>query len=146
MTTAGYATFNLERIGIGESDHPVQNKVTLEANAFVARQLVQALRNGQLRNFSHVISVGHSLGSGIAVLEAAKYRDVNGIVLTGFIHNQGPGFGAVAASVYPAQQNPRFADRNLPDGYLTTLPGKQSIFFSKPNADPNVIALAESTA
>lgn len=114
LTNAGYATFNIARIGMG--------------------------------NFSHVISVGHSLGSGLAVLEAAKYDDVNGIVLTSFLHNQGPGFGDVAASVYPAQQAPRFADRNLPDGYLTALLGKQSIFFSKPNADSNVIALAKSMA
>lgn len=145
VTDAGYATFNLERIGIGESDHPPGDKVTLEANAFVAHQIVQALRYGALGKFSQVILHGHSLGAGIAVIEAAKYDDVNGLILTGFIHNKGPGFGEVAASVHPAQQDPHFAGQKLPNGYLTTLPGKQSIFFSTPNADPEVIALTELT-
>lgn len=145
LTNAGYATFNLERIGIGESDHPAGNKVTMQVNAFVAHQIVQALRNGQLGKFSQVILVGHSLGSGIAVLEAGQYNDVNGIVLTGFIHNKGPGFANVAASVYPANQDPHFAGQNLPNDYLTTLPGKRVIFYSKPNADSEVIALDELT-
>ncbi|MEH1847954.1 MAG: alpha/beta fold hydrolase [Nostoc sp.] len=145
LTNAGYATFNLERIGIGESDHSSADKVTLQANAYVAHQIVQALRDGRLGKFSQVILVGHSLGSGIAVLEAAQYGDVNGIVLTGFLHNKGPGFGDVGASVYPAQQDLHFADQNLPGVYLTTFPGKRSIFYSTPNTDPEVIALDELT-
>lgn len=145
LTNNGYATFNLERIGIGESDHPPQNEVTLQANAFVAHQIVQALRNGQLGKFSQVMLVGHSLGSGIAVIEAAQYDDVDGLVLTGFLHNQGPAFGDVAASLHPVQQDPHFTNHDLPDGYLTTLPDKRSIFYSTPDADSDVIKLDELT-
>lgn len=145
LTNAGYATLNLERIGIGESDRPIGSEVTMQANAFVVHQIVQALRDGRFGEFSKVILVGHSLGSGVAILEAAEYDDVDGLILTSFLHAQGPGYPDVGTSLYPTQQDPRFSERNLPDGYLTTLPGKRTIFYWTPNADPDVIALDEST-
>ncbi|MBD2536136.1 alpha/beta hydrolase [Nostoc flagelliforme FACHB-838] len=144
LTNVGYATLNLERIGIGKSDRPIGSEVTMQANAFVVHQIVQALRDGRLGEFSKIILVGHSLGSGVAIL-AAQYNDVDGLILTSFLHAQGPGYGDVGTSLYPAQQDPRFQEQNLPYGYLTTFPGKRTIFYSIPNTDPDVIALDEST-
>src|SRR5262249_48040242 len=64
-TKRGYATFNLDRIGNGASDHPNGNLVNMDANAFVVHQVVQALRAGQVtsQSFAKVIVVGHSMGS-----------------------------------------------------------------------------------
>src|SRR5262249_47501186 len=145
LTNAGYATFNFDRIGIGESDHPPADQVTVQANAFVVHQIVQALRDGRLGNFVKVILVGHSLGSGIAIIESGQYGDVDGLILTGFLHALGPAFLNLPASVYPAQNDPRFAAQNLPDGYLTRIPGAGTLFYLTSKADPDVIALDELT-
>jgi hypothetical protein len=45
-TEAGYALLNIDRIGIGRSDHPPAEKVTIDSNAYVVHQIVQALRDG----------------------------------------------------------------------------------------------------
>src|SRR5262249_22185446 len=145
LTRAGYATFNFDRIGIGDSDHPPADQTTIEAGAWVVHQIVQALRDGRIGSFSTVVLVGHSLGSGIALSEQARYGDANGIILSGFLHAFGPGFAQVPSILYPAQMDPRFANRNIPDGYLTTLTGSRPLFYFTPLADPDVIALDEST-
>src|SRR5262245_23992013 len=145
LTNAGYATLNIDRIGIGASSRPPADQVTIQANAFVTHQLVQALRNGRIGSFSKVILVGHSLGSGIALSEQAQYGDANGLILTGFLHAAGPGFAEVRTRIYPAQNGPRFANQNLPDGYFTTIPGKRPAFYFTPVADPDVIARDEQT-
>jgi hypothetical protein len=40
-TAAGYATFNFDRIGIGNSDHPPAADVTISSNALVVHEIVQ---------------------------------------------------------------------------------------------------------
>jgi pimeloyl-ACP methyl ester carboxylesterase len=145
LTTAGYATLNIDRIGIGASSHPAADQVTIQAAAFVAHQLVQALRDGRIGSFSKVVLVGHSLGSAIALSEQAQFGDADGLVLTGFLHATGPEFAQVPNLVYPAQIDPRFASQNLPDGYFTTIPGARSAFYFTPVADPNIIARDEQT-
>lgn len=146
LTVTGYATFNLDRIGIGGSDHPSQELVTVESNAFVVHQIVQALRDGRLGSFSKIILVGHSIGSAIAQVEAATYADVDAIVITAFLHTFGPSFFAVPAAFYPAENDPRFANQNLPSGYLTTVPGvRGTLFYWGPSAEADVIALDEAT-
>src|SRR6185503_8303572 len=46
-TAAGYATFNIDRIGVGESSKPPADQVTFPAEAYATRQIVQALREGK---------------------------------------------------------------------------------------------------
>jgi pimeloyl-ACP methyl ester carboxylesterase len=145
LTSAGFATLNIDRIGIGASSRPPAGQVTIQAGAFVAHQLVQALRDGRIGSFSKVILVGHSLGSGIALSEQAQYGDANGLILTGFLHAMGQGFAQVPTLVYPAQNDPRFASQNLPAGYFTSIPGARPAFYFQPLADPNVIARDEQT-
>jgi len=144
LTSAGYATFNFDRIGIGDSDHPPADQTTIEADAWVVHQVVQALRDGRIGSFSKVILVGHSLGSGISLSEQARYGDADGLILSGFLHAFGPGFAQVPTIIYPAQLDPRFASKNLPDGYFTTLPGSRPLFYYTPLADPNVITVDEA--
>lgn len=136
-TAEGYAVLNLDRIGIGQSSHPPADEVTIESNAHVVHQVVQALRGGTLLvqpfgriRAQRVVLVGHSLGSVISIQEAATYGDVDGVVLTGVSHTVTPALGEV--SFQPANLDPHFAGRNIPDGYVTTVPGTRSIFY---NAD-----------
>jgi pimeloyl-ACP methyl ester carboxylesterase len=150
-TAAGYAVLNIDRIGIGLSDHPPADQVTVEANAYVVHQIVQDLRGGTLivPSFGRVRAdrvalVGHSLGSLISVQEAGTYGDVDGVVLTGMSHTVET---AVLGEVqfYPANLDPHFAGRNIPDDYFTTIPGTRSIFYNAPDYDPRVLAVDEQT-
>jgi pimeloyl-ACP methyl ester carboxylesterase len=144
-TSAGYATFAIDRLGVGQSDHPDPNSVTLPDEAYVAHQTIQALRQGRFAHtaFSKVISVGHSAGSSIAVIEAGTYHDVDGVLATGFLHQLTTEAAAFVASFYPANQDPKFAGSGLSDGYLTTRPGSRKFFYNTAFASPSVIAKDE---
>jgi pimeloyl-ACP methyl ester carboxylesterase len=144
-TRAGYLTLSYDRPGTGASDYPPAEDVTVESNAFVLHQLVQHVRTGELARVGAgaVVSVGFSFGSAVAITEAARYRDVDGVVITGFLHNFGPAIEQFGSIVYPAAEDPAFADRGLPPGYLTTRPGALSAFVNPDNTDPRVIAGAE---
>jgi len=151
-TAAGYAVLDIDRIGIGQSDHPAAADVTIAANAHVVHQLVQALRGGDLVvpsfgriRAERVALVGHSLGSVISIQEAATYGDVDGIVLTGISHTVTPLLGEILSSLYPANLDPRFAGLSLPDGYLTSLPGQRTVFYHAPSFDPQVVAIDDQT-
>lgn len=148
LTRAGFATLNVDRIGIGRSSYPPAEDVTIESNAYVAHQLVSALRRGRIGGvpFARVVSVGHSLGVGIAWVEAARYADVDGVIVTAGMHTPASGLWLAIASFYAAQLDPRFDSRDLPPGYLTTLPGRRgALFYHEPGADPAVIARDEAT-
>jgi pimeloyl-ACP methyl ester carboxylesterase len=150
-TAAGYAVLSMDRIGIGRSDHPPAEAVTIESNAYVVHQIVQALRGGDLVvpsfgriRADRVALVGHSLGSVISMQEAGTYGDVDGVVLTGVSHNVTPALGDILSSLYPANLDPHFAGRSIPDGYLTSLPGLRTIFYQAPFFDPQVVAVDDA--
>jgi alpha-beta hydrolase superfamily lysophospholipase len=144
---AGYATLNFDRLGSRGSDRPLSLLVTPAAQAYVHHQLVEALRSGELGHaWSRVVLVGHSLGSVLSIQQAATYHDVDGLVVTGFLHAYGTGFAALLLSLYPAALDPRFAGSGLDLGYMTTQPGTRgSSFYHLANADPTVVALDEQT-
>jgi pimeloyl-ACP methyl ester carboxylesterase len=149
-TAAGYAVLNLDRIGIGRSGHPPAAAVTIESNAYIVHQIVQALRGGDLTvpafgriRAARVVLVGHSLGSLIAIQEAATYGDVDGVMLTGISHTVTPALGDV--QFLPASLDPHFAGRSIPDGYLTTVPGTRAVFYYLPSTDPQVLEIDEQT-
>ena len=149
-TKRGYATFNLDRIGNGASDHPDGNLVDIDANAFVVHQVVQALRAGQVAStsFQKVIVVGHSMGSMTAINYAGSYPgEADGIILTGFMHDVNWGFvnSTLLPALYPATFDPKFAGEFPNYDYLTTLPGTRGgPFYYLPNANPEVLALDET--
>ena len=146
LTNAGYATLNLDRLGSGQSDLPPGDHVTVEAQAYVVHQIVQALHAGQRPESSlgKVILVGHSTGSAIAAVEANRYADVDGLILTALLHTYAPTASVIVPVVFiPAARDPKFAHRHLPRGYQTTLPGTRVLFLYSPNTDPDVIALSE---
>jgi pimeloyl-ACP methyl ester carboxylesterase len=147
-TAAGYAVLNIDRIGIGRSSHPPADAVTIESNAYVVHQIVQALRSGNrvVPGFGRIRAervalVGHSLGSLIAITEAATYDDVDGVALTGVSHTVTSHLGDV--SFYPANLDPRFAGQGLGDTYFTTVPGTRGVFYNPPFFDPQVLAIDE---
>jgi alpha-beta hydrolase superfamily lysophospholipase len=144
---AGYATFNYDRLGIGHSGHPPAVDLTTGSGAWVLHQIVTTLRHESSTQDSRVMSVGHSLGSLIAMTEAGVYHDVDAVALTGITHVFATVNSAVLfGTMIPAQLDPVLAARGLPLGYLTTAPGMRATdFYYTPTADPGVIADDEAT-
>lgn len=148
MTNAGYAVFLYDRIGDGQSSHPVSTDISVDSDGSVAHQIVQDLRTGQIDGytFSHVAIVGHSLGSYTSWVEAGKYRDVDAAILTGIGHTLNSSVGNVMQNdIYPANQDPAFQSMGFDSGYLTTRPGTRfSVFYSAATTDPAVPKLDET--
>ncbi len=145
---AGYVTLNLDRIGVGLSDHPPATLITLLSDAYVIHELVQDLRSGAFQgtSFSKVVLVGHSLGTLISWSEASTYTDVDGLIGSGWLHVVNPtGVTTLTAASYPAILDPKFIGMGLTVGYLTTTLGSRgSIFYNQSDADAIVIALDET--
>jgi len=147
MTGAGYATFNVERLGYGRSTHPDSTLVTLQNGTEALHQVVEKLRSGEIGGhaFTRVIWVGHSLGTLYGWLEASASKDVDAFVLTGLLHTVKPSWLALAfQSAYSANLDPKFATAGFDAGYLTFKPGTRGpLFYWAPGAQPDVIALDE---
>ena len=148
-TGRGYATFNLDRIGNGASDHPAGTLVDIDANGFVVHQVVEALRAGQIasQSFVKVIVVGHSMGSFTTINYAGRFPgEADGISLTGFLHDVNFDFvnSVLLPALYPATFDPKFAGQFPNFDYFTSVPGTRGLFYYLPNTDPLVLALDES--
>jgi alpha-beta hydrolase superfamily lysophospholipase len=143
-TDAGTITFALDRLGTGQSAHPPSAVLTASAHVFALHQLIAFLR-AQFPG-SDVLTVGHSAGSGTVLQEAADNADVDGVIITGLMHEPQPVGAQLFASFYPAALDPSFGTSGLDPGYLTTQPGTRGPdFYNLVSADPLVIAQDEAT-
>ncbi|MFW6692220.1 alpha/beta hydrolase [Streptomyces sp. MAR4 CNX-425] len=127
----GYAVLALDRPGTGGSVHPPADQVTVDSNVAAVHQVIAALRRGApgLPAFRHVVAVGHSLGSGIALIESTRHRDLDALVVTGLMHAFGPLYPEVIPALYPAAEDPLLAPANPPENYLTTRPGRRAALY-----------------
>ncbi len=140
----GYAVFNLSRIGIGESDRPFGLFVDIDVNAYVVHQVIEHLTGSA--GTGSTMTVGHSMGSLMAVAHAVNFpMDVNGVILTGFIHNVNPGYStAVREGSYFAFFDPRFLGKIWDFTYMTSKPGtRKDMFYVQEQADISVINIDE---
>lgn len=136
---SGHATLSYDRMGTGKSSHPPSFLVGANSNSWVAHQLVQKLRNGEIGTtgsapkFESVIATGHSYGSGFVWLEASKYKDVDAVILSGLTHylRYDTIIQKVLPSLIPAPLDPKFAGTTVDMSNLTTRPGTryQDYFF-----------------
>jgi len=148
----GYSTFNIDRLGIGLSDHPPGKKLTGQAHAHVAGQIVRQLRSGAIggRAFRIVVGVGHSFGTGVFQYLAGTSNDAAAVpdylVAGSFLMaTYGNGSARLAAALHPASSDPKFASRGLDADYLTTQPGTRGpVFYNLGSADPAMIQLDET--
>lgn len=149
MNAAGYATLVADRLGNGASSRPPSVSLTATATADALHGIVQALRRGVAgaQPFGKVVTAGHSLSSGTSVMEATAYRDVDGVLLTGYSHALNiPEVLGVIGTYHPAAEDPVFAGRDLDSGYLVTRPGtREQNFYGAGDVDPGVLALDEAT-
>ncbi|TWP53392.1 alpha/beta hydrolase [Lentzea tibetensis] len=149
MAARGHATFAVDLPGTGASSQPLSALITGTGMASVVHQIIGKLRNGQVLGtaFPQVVLVGHSMGSGIVVLEAATYRDVDGVILTGMTHSMD--LVQLAAifvdGVRPALLDPVLAGRGSDPGYVTTMPGTRQVFHQPGAFEPGVLSADEAT-
>lgn len=140
---AGYATFNVDRLGVGQSTKPAAHLVTLDATVDTLHQVITQLRAGAIgdQKFSRVVYFGSSLSTAYGWLEAALHNDVDAFVLTGLLHFTRPTFlGLVQQNLYSVSEDPTFSKAGLDGGYITNRPGSKAVFFyNMPNADQHVI-------
>ncbi|HEV3355893.1 MAG TPA: alpha/beta fold hydrolase [Pseudonocardiaceae bacterium] len=142
----GYATLDIDRLGDGQSSHPLSAFDTFYADVSTVHQTVQALRSGQLgQQFQKVVEVGHSLGSLVTMTEAGLYKDADAIITTGIAHslNYVNVVSKIIADDYPAAGDPKFSASGLDVAYLTSDPGTRGGFYNTADTDPNVIATDE---
>jgi pimeloyl-ACP methyl ester carboxylesterase len=149
---AGYATASIDRIGNGESSHPLSTFVDITSNSTALHDVVQALRegkiDGQQGGFDKVALVGHSYGSFTSMIEASRFRDVDAVILTGFSHKVDIGTPVnIETSDYPALLDPQFTGANLDPGYITPRPGTHRGLYYAPSTDvdPRIITRDEAT-
>ena len=146
-TRAGYATFDFDRIGTGNSTIPPYTVMSLEGEAVALHDVVTALRSGAVGShpFSHVITVGHSFSSAVGATEAARYDDVDGFIDTGLVHAASQtALSFLATANHDANLDPKFAGRNGLDGYITTVPGVRGFYHSPTTSNADIIALDEA--
>jgi pimeloyl-ACP methyl ester carboxylesterase len=143
MNEGGYATLTVDRLGTGASSVPPSVLLTAITQADAVHQVVQVLR----QRFDKVFLGGHSLGSAISIIEAARYRDVDGVLVTGMGHHLNVlGLAPIAATFVPAVLDPAFSGRPLDLGYLTTMSGTRWRSLHAPGPyDAAIDALDEAT-
>lgn len=134
------SVLNLDLLGSGQNARPLSAVLTQQAQAAALHHVVIDMRS---RGFERVVLVGHSAGAAAATLEAATYRDVDGLIVTGFMHRfTDPPPGMQTSPLHLAATDPAFAGRELDPGYLTTPPGTRSGpgLYHLAAADPAVMA------
>lgn len=151
MATHGLATFAIDELGVGQSSRPLSTLLTGEAQANAVHTVVGALRAGQVGglHFTRVVLVGHSAGSGISVMEASTYHDVDGVVLTGMAHllNMTVASQDILFDLQPVTLDPVLSQRGGDPGYLTTKPGlRGQMFYSPGDIDQAVVDTDEAVA
>src|SRR5262249_23717719 len=130
---AGYATFNIDRIGTGLSTMPPSYLVTVDATVDSLHQIIQGLRSGAIgaHPFSKVVYFGRSRSTAYGWQIGASYpQDIDAFVFTGLLHETTQFWvDLVNTHIIPANLDPLFEEKNLDDGYVTTEAGYRSMFF-----------------
>ncbi|MBL1116437.1 alpha/beta hydrolase [Streptomyces sp. 110] len=133
----GWITVAVDRLGTGNSSSPAADKLNGTTHSATIHQLITKLRTAH--KGLPVALVGHSMGSAVALQEAASYKDVNAVVVTGFMHHAGSGGLLFNAAMHPAAEDAAFAGRAIPDGSLTTRDGMRQLLYWPFNADLSTV-------
>jgi pimeloyl-ACP methyl ester carboxylesterase len=149
MARYGHATLAVDRLGTGQSSKPPSVTLLDSVEAASIHQMVGHLRAGRVggMRFDRIILVGHSLGAGVATIEAATYHDVDGVILTDTSHLVSALAAVNGPTVYthPVILDPQLRHRGSDPGYVTTRPGFRPVFYEASDADPQVIATDDAT-
>jgi pimeloyl-ACP methyl ester carboxylesterase len=136
MVSAGYAVLALDRIGTGASSRPPARDVTTDAHALVLHQVIWALRAGYgcEHPFDRVIVAGHSYGSGVAIVAAARHADIDGLIVSGMLHTTSQLHADARSFFHHAADDPVLGRTEVawPDLYMTQRPGLRARMLENP--------------
>ncbi|HKY64631.1 MAG TPA: alpha/beta hydrolase [bacterium] len=140
----GYATFNLDRFGTGQSSTPPAHLVTIDVVEDTIHQLIVGLRNGSIGGHAYdkVVWVGASFGSAYGWVNGNNHPgDADAYVLTGILHITKPSFiQLVLPRSISACDDPVLRHRNLDCNYITNRLGtKGDIYYHMPTAAPGMV-------
>lgn len=151
-TSAGYATLAVDRLGYGDSTRPASQYDTFDNEVSTLHAVVAAVRSGSLGiHTQRIEGIGHSLGSGTIVGDAAAYpNDFDAIILTGYGQQVSPTVAQMNALYFEPANNPdlpQFTSLNLDPGYKTNKPDTRGLggLYYLPLADPAVVAQDQAT-
>lgn len=150
---AGYATFSIDRLGVGMSTHadPVQ-VVQFPAELSTIQVLTSQIRDGKVDGVptpQKIAHVGHSFGSELTMgLSVMAPNLTDAVVLTGFSYNssfQPQAFASFNSQLAKLNQPDRFGD--LDPGFLTWINNQSNQFaFLYPSGfEPSILTFSEST-
>jgi pimeloyl-ACP methyl ester carboxylesterase len=120
---AGYAVFAVDRLGTGQSSHPISTMDTFVAQGYTLHQAVAGLRAGTVGHvrYQHVILVGHSFGSAEIAQELSVYpRDADAVILTGSGHAVSASTSGLTHTGFLPAATLLPRDAGLDTGYLTS--------------------------
>ncbi|MFW2404588.1 MAG: alpha/beta hydrolase [Gammaproteobacteria bacterium] len=140
----GLVTFNFDRLGMGRSDRPFGLSLGVDNQSYALAQIIENLAAEHA--FGAVVTLGHSFGSTIALAHALSYpQNVDGLVLTGFVHNSNPGFNlAMRDGVDLAAFKGPFAGAIVDPTYLISkADSRVELFYSPGNIDTTVVEIDE---
>ena len=140
----GYATFNLDRFGTGQSTKPASSLVNIDAVEGSIHQIIQGLRSGAIGGhaYSKVVWVGASFGSAYGWVNGTNHPgDADAYVLTGIMHITKPSFVQIVLSITTtACDDPILRRLGLDCGYVTNRLGtKDQIYYYLPTASPGMV-------
>ena len=145
LAAAGYPVVAIDRLGYGGSTHPRGRSLTIDRQADVTRQIVEALRMGTYRAapslaYDHVGIVGHSIGTEIAELCVGQSGGVDVLVATGYTHTTSIGLALI---ILPEVLRASFSDYV----YFGDTPANRAALFYHPgSAVPAVVAAETASA
>jgi pimeloyl-ACP methyl ester carboxylesterase len=142
---AGYATFNLDRLGTGRSSKPPAHLVNIESVEDTLHQVIVKLRAGAIGGhaFTKVVWVGSSFGSAYGWVNATRHPgDADAYVLTGIAHQTKASFvELVVTRVISACDDAAFQHLGLDCGYVTNQRlTKGDLYYYPPTAVPGMLA------
>lgn len=144
MACAGYAVLAFDRVGTGLSSRPPADQVTLDNHVAVLHEMIGMLRAGEIgcQAFGRVVAVGHSFGSGIAIVEAARHNDIDALIVSGMLHATTSLYEEVIDFFHPAAEDPVLgptAPPKWPEWYMTQRPGYRAKMLEyADNIDPRL--------
>lgn len=104
LATRGFGVLAVDRVGYGASSQPNGDTLDFATQASYLHEVVQDVRNGAL-GFTPpaVVLLGPSLGADIALVEAATYHDVDGVVVAFHTNQLQPALFEVDVNAWFAQ-------------------------------------------
>jgi pimeloyl-ACP methyl ester carboxylesterase len=110
--------------------------------------VIQAARQTSVlgRTYSTVVVASHSYGSAVAALEAVRYHDISGFIMTGLTNVPSlVAYSDFVANSEPAMEDPRLRRQVGNDPlYITSKPGSRAhLFFSSKDTGSRVLQYDE---